>query len=179
MVDIRAVTYLCGIAMIAGLGDASAFEYKGVPLGTAETAFSTSHPSFKCGPAEHDFAERTCAQRGGTYAGAQVKGTTAQFVKGRLCQVSILMAFDEFISLQTTLREVLGPPTNTKQERLPASAAPHKTKWTLTWSQGTEHIKALSYVFGFNSLVELTTDTCRGDIERLREKRRKSRAKDL
>jgi len=174
-----ALQHLCAIAAFALADHAAGFEYKGVPLGATEAVFKATHSSFSCGPSDSDFSDRTCVMRGGAYAGVPVKGTTAQFEGNRLCRVNVVFAFDHFIMVKDALTEAFGPATKRENERLPASAAPHKTNWIFKWTKGRDHVALRSYVFGFNSLVELSTDACLDDRERLRNERRKRRAKDL
>jgi hypothetical protein len=167
------------IAAFLVAGSAVAVEYKGVPLGATEAAFRAVHPSFKCGTSSHQYADRSCVLRGGTYAGVPAKETFAHFEGDRLCSVHVVVTFDNFLAVKDALTEAHGSPTKTESKALSASAAPHKNNWTFTWKKGREQVEVRSYAYGFNSAVELKTDACLDDRERLQRERTKRRAKDL
>lgn len=175
----KAVFAFAAIATFVIADFAVAFEYKGVPLGSTEAALKAAHPSFKCGPSDHDFADRSCILRGGTYAGVPVKGATASFEGDRLCSVMVVFTFDHFLAVRDALTQALGPATKADRKPLPASAAPQTTNWIFTWTKGREIVEARSYAVGFNSSVEIKTDICLDDRERLLKERRKRRANDI
>ena len=163
----------CGLAQFA-----CAFEYKGMPMAATEAAFTAKHPSFRCGASDNDYSDRECRQRGGTYANVPVRGTTASFEGNRLCSVLVFFTYDHMTTIKAALTEAYGAPTNTRKDSLPVSTD-SGTNWVFTWRKGQDAIELRSFVVGFSSSLELKTDACLADRERLKAQRIKSRKKDM
>jgi hypothetical protein len=158
---------------IAALWSAAAaahgFEYKGVPLGGAETALIKAQPSFRCAPSPPTQPyDRVCSATSGTYAGAPIKGATAAFISDRLVTVTVGLELRHLPAVLEALRDAHGGGQREKQ----TNGSP-----AYRWRKGDTSI--LVFPFGSMVFVEIESSVFAADIEKKREQRRKQGAKDL
>jgi len=159
------------------------FEYKGVPLGASEKTFTAVHPGFECALADMG-GDRSCSMKGGTYGGAPVRFTTADFVGDKLYRVHIVIEFVNAPAVSDALREALGSPTTNEVRPLAATEA-SKNNYVWTWARGPQRVRYQSYEWGnpatmhIFSGVTIETDSYKDDLARADADRKKRRAKDL
>lgn len=167
---------------------AEPMKYKGVPLGASERALRAAHPEFSCG-ASNSGGDRSCVIRGGTYADAPAKGTTANLVGDKLYSVLVLVPFEHFPAVKEALTEAFGAPT--KSEETPLASHERPERWdsrnkhlVYVWTRGVETIRADSYAgsypqAGALSSVVIKTDAYNDELVRAEAARKKKPAKDF
>jgi hypothetical protein len=175
----------------------SPFEFKGVPLGSAESALIGKHSSFRCRQGDGLLADRTCTmgrvetcgadhacQRQlmelMTYAGAPVDTFRADFYEGHLSRLTILTHVRHFAAIVGVLGEAHGKATSVESKAVQNRAGATFSNEVIYWRRTGSEVRAERYYIDLEtSAIIIRVSTATSEFAKRRAAKAKGATKDL